>query len=89
MQASRLHYGKNAGGPPALWERDFVARFFKYRSIDDLLAENGRLGIGLRFSDDLSPLWQTAVIGGRAVGKPLDGPGRRSQSLACGRGAGL
>lgn len=48
-----------------------VARFFKYHSEADLLAENARLGIDLRFSDDLSPLFRPVQIGARRVGNSL------------------
>jgi NADPH2 dehydrogenase len=48
-----------------------VARFFKYHSTDDLLAENARLGLDLRFSDDLSPLFEPKTIAGRHVGNSL------------------
>ena len=40
-----------------------MATFFKYKSTADLEAENARLGTDLRFSDDLSPLWQPITIG--------------------------
>src|SRR5437588_5700037 len=33
-----------------------LARYFKFRSADDLLAESRRLGVDLRLSDDLDPL---------------------------------
>ena len=33
-----------------------MAHYFKYRSTAELHAENARLGIDLRFSDDLAPL---------------------------------
>jgi 2,4-dienoyl-CoA reductase-like NADH-dependent reductase (Old Yellow Enzyme family) len=55
-----------------------VARFFKYKSIDDLLAENARLGIDLRSSDDLSVYEQPVRIANRTVGNrwcihPMEG----------------
>jgi 2,4-dienoyl-CoA reductase-like NADH-dependent reductase (Old Yellow Enzyme family) len=55
-----------------------VARFFKFKSTADLLAENDRLGIDLRFADDLAPLWRPITIGGRTVGNrwcvhPMEG----------------
>lgn len=55
-----------------------MARFFKYKSTDDLLAENQRLGTSLRFQDDLSPLNQPIAIGDRRVGNrwcihPMEG----------------
>lgn len=55
-----------------------MAKFFKYKSIADLEAENQRLGIDLRFSDDLSTLEQPIVVDGRTVGNrwaihPMEG----------------
>jgi 2,4-dienoyl-CoA reductase-like NADH-dependent reductase (Old Yellow Enzyme family) len=48
-----------------------LARFFKYRSLADLEAENQRLGIGLRFSEDLSPLFRPVRVGPWTVGNSL------------------
>ena len=45
-----------------------MASFFKYKSLTDLEAENARLGIDLRFSNDLAPLFEPIPIGGRAAG---------------------
>jgi 2,4-dienoyl-CoA reductase-like NADH-dependent reductase (Old Yellow Enzyme family) len=55
-----------------------MATFFKYHSIADFEAENPRLGIDLRFSDDLTPLFRPIEIGGRPVGNrwcvhPMEG----------------
>ena len=55
-----------------------LARFFKYKSSDDLLAENARLGIDLRVSDDLSIYEQPIAIGGANCGNrwcihPMEG----------------
>ncbi|MFO0935736.1 MAG: NADH:flavin oxidoreductase [Gemmataceae bacterium] len=55
-----------------------MARYFKYKSIHELLAENKRLGIDLRAQDDHSPLNQTLAIGPRTVGnrwciQPMEG----------------
>lgn len=55
-----------------------MARFFKYRSSDDLLAENRRLDIDLRLTDDLTPLFQPQAIGSKRVGnrfciQPMEG----------------
>ena len=55
-----------------------MARYFKYKSTADLLAENVRLEIDLRFQDDLSPLNQPLAIGPRTVGNrwcihPMEG----------------
>jgi NADPH2 dehydrogenase len=55
-----------------------MARYFKYKSIADLEAENTRLGTDLRFADDLSPLFRPLTIGSRTVGNrwcihPMEG----------------
>ncbi|CAN5374549.1 NADH:flavin oxidoreductase [soil metagenome] len=55
-----------------------MARYFKYKSTNDLLAENARLGIDLRFQDDLAPLFTPLLIGSRVVGNrwcihPMEG----------------
>lgn len=55
-----------------------MARFFKYKTTADLLAENERLGIDIRVSDDLTPLFQPMAIGDRTVGNrwcihPMEG----------------
>jgi NADPH2 dehydrogenase len=55
-----------------------MALFFKYKSTADLLAENARLGIDLRFSEDLTPLFQPITVGTRTVGNrwcihPMEG----------------
>ena len=55
-----------------------MAKFFKYKSTDDLLVENARLGLDLRFSDDLAPLFEPVAVGSRTVGNrwcihPMEG----------------
>jgi 2,4-dienoyl-CoA reductase-like NADH-dependent reductase (Old Yellow Enzyme family) len=55
-----------------------MATFFKYKSTADLAAENARLGIDLRFADDLAPLWQPLPVGPRTLGNrwcvhPMEG----------------
>jgi 2,4-dienoyl-CoA reductase-like NADH-dependent reductase (Old Yellow Enzyme family) len=55
-----------------------MASFFKYKSVIEIEAENARLGIDLRFSDDLTPLFQPITIGGRTAGNrwcihPMEG----------------
>lgn len=55
-----------------------MAHFFKYKSVDDLRAENDRLGINLRFSDDLTVYEQPIHIGPLTVGNrwcihPMEG----------------
>jgi 2,4-dienoyl-CoA reductase-like NADH-dependent reductase (Old Yellow Enzyme family) len=55
-----------------------MARFFKYRSTAELEAENARLGIDLRFSEDLASLQQPLRIGTRILGNrwcihPMEG----------------
>src|SRR5262245_37000353 len=48
-----------------------LARYFKFHSLDELTAECGRLGLGLGFSDDLSPLFQPRTIGPNRAGNSL------------------
>jgi NADPH2 dehydrogenase len=55
-----------------------MARYFKYKSAQDLVAENTRMGVDLRFQDDLAPLNQPLQIGDRTVGNrwcihPMEG----------------
>lgn len=55
-----------------------MSKFFKYKSTSELEAENARLGIDLRFTDDLSPLFQSLTVGPRAIGNrwcihPMEG----------------
>lgn len=55
-----------------------MAKFFKYKSVADIAAENERLGIDLRFSDDLAPLFTPVAVGNRTVGNrwcihPMEG----------------
>lgn len=55
-----------------------MATFFKYKSVAEIEAENARLGIDLRYSDDLGPLFQPIAIGSRTVGNrwcihPMEG----------------
>jgi NADPH2 dehydrogenase len=55
-----------------------VARFFKYKSVEDLTAENARLGVDLRVCDDLSLYERPIQIGGRTAGNrwcihPMEG----------------
>jgi 2,4-dienoyl-CoA reductase-like NADH-dependent reductase (Old Yellow Enzyme family) len=55
-----------------------VARFFKYKSVDEVLAENARLGIDLRSSDDLSIYEKPVRVGRFTVGNrwcihPMEG----------------
>ena len=55
-----------------------MARFFKYKSVPDLEAENARLGVNLHYSPDFSPLFQPFTIGSRPVGNrwcihPMEG----------------
>ena len=55
-----------------------MAHFFKYKSVDDLLAENARLGIDLRASDDFSVYEQPVRLGRLTVGNrwcihPMEG----------------
>ena len=48
-----------------------MARFFKFRSRADLETESRRLGLALRFSDDLSPLFHPVSIGPLRAGNSL------------------
>jgi 2,4-dienoyl-CoA reductase-like NADH-dependent reductase (Old Yellow Enzyme family) len=48
-----------------------VARYFKFRTLDDLDAEAKRLGLDLRFSDDFRPLFQPVRIGPLRAGNAL------------------
>ena len=57
--------------PPAHIPSSTVARFFKYHSLADLAAENSRLGIDLRFQNDLSPLFRPVQVGHVCVGNSL------------------
>jgi len=55
-----------------------MATFFKFKSLADIEAENGRLGTDLRFSDHLAPLFRPLSIGGRSIGnrwciQPMEG----------------
>ena len=55
-----------------------MARFFKYKTRADIEAENARLGIDLRFADDLAPLAAPLTVGPRTVGnrwcvQPMEG----------------
>lgn len=48
-----------------------MARFFKFHTQAELETESSRLGLDLRFSDDLSPLFRPAIIGKFRVGNSL------------------
>lgn len=48
-----------------------MARFFKFRTVEQLAAEAARLGLDLRFSDDLEPLWRPVQVGPLRVGNSL------------------
>jgi NADPH2 dehydrogenase len=55
-----------------------MARYFKYKTLPDLLAENARLGIDMRAQDDLRPLSQPVQVQDRVVGNrwcihPMEG----------------
>ncbi|MCI0704035.1 MAG: NADH:flavin oxidoreductase [Planctomycetia bacterium] len=55
-----------------------MSKFFKYKSVAEIEAENTRLGIDLRFTDDLSPLFAPIAIGSRVAGNrwcihPMEG----------------
>jgi NADPH2 dehydrogenase len=48
-----------------------LARYFKFHSLDDLEVESRRLGLDLRFSDDLSPLFRPVTFGPLKAGNAL------------------
>ncbi len=48
-----------------------MARFFKYKSSADLVADAKKLGVELNLSEDLSTLFQPIEIAGRMVGNRL------------------
>lgn len=55
-----------------------MARFFKFKTVAEIEAENARFGTDLRFSDDLSPLFRPVSIGPRTAGNrwcihPMEG----------------
>lgn len=55
-----------------------MARFFKYKTLAELQAENARLGIDLPYQEDFTPLFRPIVVGGRTVGNrwcihPMEG----------------
>lgn len=48
-----------------------MARYFRYRSLDELQADSQRLGLDLRFTDDLAPLFQPVAIGPLTCGNSM------------------
>jgi NADPH2 dehydrogenase len=50
---------------------NLVARYFKFRSLAELEDESRNLGLDLRFSDDLSPLFRPAAIGPLRCGNSM------------------
>src|SRR5436853_812531 len=48
-----------------------MAHYFKYKSVADLADDSARLGLDLRFSDDLSPLFRPVTIGPLRAGNAL------------------
>jgi NADPH2 dehydrogenase len=48
-----------------------VAHYFKFKSVADVAAESERLGLDLRFSDDLAPLFRRVNFGPLTVGNAL------------------
>ncbi len=48
-----------------------MARYFKFKSLDDLRAECDQLGLDLHFSEDLGPLFQPVQVGSLRVGNRL------------------
>jgi NADPH2 dehydrogenase len=55
-----------------------MAKYFKYKSIEDLQLASSEMGLGLRFQDDLNPLFQELPIANRIIGNrfcihPMEG----------------
>jgi 2,4-dienoyl-CoA reductase-like NADH-dependent reductase (Old Yellow Enzyme family) len=48
-----------------------MARFFKFHALAELQTESSRLGLDLRFTDDLSPLFRPVIIGKLRAGNSL------------------
>lgn len=48
-----------------------MARYFKFRSVEELTAESQRLGLDLHLADDLSPLFRPVTIGPLRAGNSL------------------
>ena len=48
-----------------------MARYFKFKSADDVRAEAERLGQPIELAEDLSPLFQPIRVAGRTVGNRL------------------
>ncbi len=48
-----------------------MARFFKFKSLDDIRQECENLNLAIRFQEDLSPLFRRASIGPLTVGNSL------------------
>src|SRR5262245_2125951 len=48
-----------------------MAHYFKYKSVADLAAENVRLGLDLRLTDDFAPLFRPVRIGPLTAGNAL------------------
>jgi 2,4-dienoyl-CoA reductase-like NADH-dependent reductase (Old Yellow Enzyme family)/dihydrodipicolinate synthase/N-acetylneuraminate lyase len=48
-----------------------LARYFKFRTLDELAAESRQLGLGLRFQEDFAPLFRPVPIGPLRAGNAL------------------
>src|SRR3954453_10637561 len=48
-----------------------MALYFKFKTVADVAAESARLGLDLRFSDDLTPLFRPVTIGPLTCGNSL------------------
>src|SRR3954453_2562299 len=48
-----------------------MALYFKFKTVADVAAESARLGLDLRFSDDLAPLFRPVTIGPLTCGNSL------------------
>src|SRR4051794_30357934 len=49
----------------------FMARYFKFHSLEDLRAEVEKLGLSLRFQEDFSPLFRPVKLGDLTAGNAL------------------
>jgi 2,4-dienoyl-CoA reductase-like NADH-dependent reductase (Old Yellow Enzyme family) len=48
-----------------------MARYFKFHSVAEIAAECARLGLSIRFSDDITPLFRPAFLGSLRAGNSL------------------
>jgi 2,4-dienoyl-CoA reductase-like NADH-dependent reductase (Old Yellow Enzyme family) len=60
------------------WSAETLARYFKYRTLEEIQADAIRLQLSLRFQTDLSPLLEKVRVAGRMLGnafcvQPMEG----------------